>query len=96
MPDDTFMGVPRSKITWHPTIDYNRCDLCGGVPQCQKFCPHGVYAMTEDAKKIIIKTPTNCVVFCRACSKVCAADALQFPEKRDVLEKIKALRASTE
>jgi ferredoxin len=31
-------------------------------------------------------------VFCRACQKVCAADALSFPEKKEILKLIKNVR----
>jgi len=28
MAESTFMGVPRSKIPWAPSIDYEKCDFC--------------------------------------------------------------------
>jgi len=92
MVDETYMGVPRSKIPWYPTVDYARCNLCEGDPQCLKFCPHGVYAFEEDPKKLAVKNPDNCVVFCRSCRKVCAADALSFRDKAEVLAAIQKLR----
>ena len=93
MSNNTFMGVPRKKISWYPEIDYDKCDLCGNDPQCMKFCPHNVYSYSKTPSKITIENPTNCVVFCRACSKVCAADALSFPKKSDVIQEIKKLRS---
>jgi len=92
MSEETYMGVPRSKIPWYPKIDYEKCDLCDGDPQCLKFCPHQVYAVAGEPKKLIIENPNNCVVFCRSCRKVCAPDALGFPEKKKVLALIKKLR----
>jgi NAD-dependent dihydropyrimidine dehydrogenase PreA subunit len=87
----TFMGVPRIKITWWPTIDYEKCNFC---MECDKFCPHNVYEKIEDQeKKLIIKNPYNCVVFCRACAKACALDALTFPDKREITKLIKDLRS---
>jgi NAD-dependent dihydropyrimidine dehydrogenase PreA subunit len=38
--ESTFMGVPRSRIPWAPTIDYNKCDFC---MECDDFCPHRVF-----------------------------------------------------
>ncbi|MEJ2294289.1 MAG: ferredoxin family protein [Candidatus Lokiarchaeota archaeon] len=88
---ETFMGVPRTEIPWWPTIDYEKCNFC---MECDKFCPHDVYEKIEDQeKKLIIKNPYNCVVFCRACSKACALDALTFPDKREITKLIKDLRS---
>lgn len=87
---ETFMGVPRTKIPWWPHIDYDKCNFC---MECDKFCPHDVYARNNDDKhQLIIKNPYNCVVFCRACAKACALDALQFPEKSEISKLIKKLR----
>lgn len=87
---ETFMGVPRKLISWYPTIDYDKCNFC---MECAKFCPHNVYEQQKDDKiKLIVKNPNNCVVFCRSCSKACPLDALTFPDKKEVLEKIKSLR----
>jgi NAD-dependent dihydropyrimidine dehydrogenase PreA subunit len=87
----TFMGVPRIKIPWWPTINYDKCNYC---MECDKFCPHDVYEKIEDQeKKLIIKNPYNCVVFCRACAKACALDALTFPDKREITKLIKDLRS---
>lgn len=87
---ETFMGVPRNKIDWYPRIDYEKCDYC---MDCVEFCPHDVFEVREEEeKKLIVKNPNNCVVFCRACSKACSPDALNFPEKSEVKEHIKNLR----
>jgi len=86
------MGVPRDDIPWSPRIDYEKCDLCGDDPQCLKFCPHDVYRVEGESKKIVVKNPDNCVVFCRSCRKVCAQDALSFPSKPEVLKIIKRKR----
>ena len=44
MSDSTFMGVPREKIPWFPTIDYEKCNYC---MECDKFCPHRVFERRE-------------------------------------------------
>ncbi|MHA1490343.1 MAG: 4Fe-4S dicluster domain-containing protein [Promethearchaeota archaeon] len=89
--NETFMGVPRIKIPWWPTIKYDKCNFC---MECDKFCPHNVYEKIEDdTKKLIVKNQYNCVVFCRACLKACPLDALEFPEKRDITTLIKQIRS---
>jgi len=90
MSEDTFMGVPRNTIDWSPTIDYDKCNDC---MECVKFCPHQVYEVREnEEKKLIVKNPDNCVVFCRACGKTCGVDALTFPDKGATTKKIKETR----
>lgn len=90
MSEDTFMGVPRDRIDWSPRIDYDKCNYC---MECVKFCPHRVYEVRENEdKKLVVKNPDNCVVFCRACGKTCGVDALSFPDKVEVIGKIKEIR----
>ena len=90
MSESTFMGVQRDKIDWNPKIDYSRCDFC---LECTKFCPHKVFEVREtDAVRLIVRNPHNCVVFCRACSKICGPDALSFPDKHTTTERIKEIR----
>jgi NAD-dependent dihydropyrimidine dehydrogenase PreA subunit len=93
MSDDTFMGVPREKIPWYPTIDYSKCDFC---MECDKFCPHQVYERREGEVRLVVSHPEHCVVFCRACAKTCGPDALSFPGKPETIELIKRLRAEAE
>ncbi len=86
----TFMGVPRNKIPWFPTIDYSKCDFC---MECDKFCPHQVFERREgEERKLVVKNPDNCVVFCRACAKCCPPDCISFPEKKETTELIKRLK----
>ena len=92
MAEETYMGIPRSKIPWCPLVSYEKCDLCNGDPQCLKFCPHDVFAVEGSPPKLTVKNPNNCVVFCRSCRKVCPTDALGFPQKKDVLTLIQKLR----
>lgn len=92
MSEETYMGVPRKEIPWSPIIDYEKCNLCDGAPQCLKFCPHNVFGVEDKPPKLAVKNPDNCVVFCRSCRKVCASDALNFPSKPAVLKIIKEKR----
>lgn len=89
MAEDTFMGVPRYKIDWCPTIDYSKCDFC---MECDKFCPHNVFERREDDPKLVVANPHNCVVFCRACAKTCGPGAISFPSKPETIAKIKKIR----
>lgn len=90
MSEMTFMGVLRELIDWAPTVDYAKCDYC---MECVRFCPHQVFEIREDEeKRLIVRNPNNCVVFCRACGKTCDPDALSFPDKRETTKKIKEIR----
>lgn len=83
------MGVPREQISWFPTIDYEKCTYC---LECDIFCPHHVFARREGERKLVVANPTNCVVFCRACAKLCGPDALSFPGKPETIARIKHIR----
>jgi len=64
--------------------------------ECVKFCPHQVFEVREgDERKLIVRNPDNCVVFCRACARTCGLDALSFPNKIETTEKIKNIRKVT-
>lgn len=89
MSESTFMGVSRVKIPWAPVIDYEKCTFC---LDCDKFCPHKVYEVNLEERRLVVAHPEHCVVFCRACSKTCGPDALSFPNKTEVTELIKRLR----
>ena len=90
MSETTFMGVPREKIPWFPTIDYDKCNHC---MECDKFCPHQVFERRGgDERKLIVAHPNNCVVFCRTCSKTCGPDAISFPEKPAIVALIRRIR----
>ena len=93
MSEESFMGVPRSKIPWFPTIDYAKCNFC---MECDKFCPHRVFERRDGDVKLVVAQPNNCVVFCRACAKTCGPDALSFPSKPAVVALIKRLREGAE
>jgi NAD-dependent dihydropyrimidine dehydrogenase PreA subunit len=89
MADTTFMGVAREKIAWFPTIDYGKCTFC---MECDEFCPHRVFMRQDGDRKLVVANPTNCVVFCRACSKTCGPDAISFPGKPETIAMIKQIR----
>ena len=41
---ETWHGIPRSKITWYPIIDYDRCVGCG---KCVEYCSPGTFELEE-------------------------------------------------
>jgi len=91
----TFMSVSREKIPWWPEVNADKCDGCAGEFDCLKFCPHKVYRIVEGSPpRIEVENKFNCVVFCRACQKMCTKDALSFPEKSDILKIIKEVRST--
>ena len=91
MSEETWHGIPRSKIPWHPTIDYEKCVSCG---KCVEYCTLGPYEFEENkGKKMpVVKNPNNCVVLCNGCDAICPAGAIQHPSKKATREKIQELR----
>jgi NAD-dependent dihydropyrimidine dehydrogenase PreA subunit len=93
MSEETYEGIPRSKISWSPKIDYEKCISCG---QCVDFCPTGVFETEEkEGKKVsVVKNPDSCVVFCRGCEDICSVGAIKHPpedETQKMIEKLKKL-----
>jgi len=94
--EEMYEGVPRHKIPWYPTIDYDKCISCGA---CVNYCTaggFGVYAFEEkDGKKRpVVKNPYNCIVFCRGCEDkdVCPTGAITHPSEEEtqaIIEKLK-------
>ena len=91
VPEETFHGIPRSKIPWGPTIDYEKCINCG---KCVDYCKLGVYEFEEHQgkKRSNIKNPDSCVVLCTGCEEICPAGAITHPSKRETREIIRKLR----
>jgi NAD-dependent dihydropyrimidine dehydrogenase PreA subunit len=91
MKEETFHGVPRNKIPWHPTIDYSKCVSCG---KCVNYCKLGVYEFEEQNGKLkpVVKNPTNCVVYCNGCDAVCPQAAISHPSKKETAKAITQLR----
>jgi NAD-dependent dihydropyrimidine dehydrogenase PreA subunit len=82
MSDETYEGVPRSKIPWGPKIDYDKCITCG---KCVDYCHMSVFEIEEKEgkKRSVVKNPNSCVVFCRGCEDICPADAITHPSKEE-------------
>jgi NAD-dependent dihydropyrimidine dehydrogenase PreA subunit len=91
MTEETYHGIPRSKIPWGPTIDYEKCISCG---KCVDYCKLGVYEFQEKEheRRSVVKNPNNCVVFCTGCEEQCPAGAITHPPKKETREIITNLR----
>ncbi len=63
---------------WYPVIDYSRCTNC---MECVDFCLFGVYGL-DGAETILVEQPDNCRKGCPACSRVCPANAIMFPQHK--------------
>ena len=82
-----YMGIPREEIPWYPTIDADLCTSCGS---CVDFCSNDVFEQGEIS--VIVVNPYNCVVGCDACKNDCPSGAIRFPEKNELILKLRELR----
>jgi hypothetical protein len=63
---------------WYPVIDFDRCTNC---MECVDFCLFGVYGV-DSGENILVEQPDNCRKGCPACSRVCPANAIIFPQHK--------------
>ncbi|WP_068142720.1 ATP-binding protein [Roseimaritima ulvae] len=63
---------------WYPVIDFSRCTNC---MECIDFCLFGVYGV-DDVDTILVEQPDSCRKGCPACSRVCPANAIIFPQHK--------------
>jgi len=62
---------------WFPRINYEKCNNCG---MCLLACGNKVFLWYEKEKKFIVGNPSNCVLGCTTCAKLCPEDAISFPD----------------
>jgi len=67
-----------TKRRWYPVIDYSRCTNC---MECIDFCLFGVYGL-DHSGTILVEQQDNCKKGCPACSRVCPANAIIFPQHK--------------
>lgn len=79
-PADAPVVIPGDNIRrrWYPVIDYSRCTNC---MECIDFCLFGVYGV-DLLDRILVEQEDNCKKGCPACSRVCPANAIVFPEHK--------------
>ena len=82
-------SIPRGKIPWFPTIDKETCTDC---QVCLEYCQHAVYALNEEAGRVEVRRPYECVVGCTGCEDKCAAGAISFPDMYEIAELLRKLR----
>jgi len=88
----TPVDLPREKIPWYPTIDYNTCI---GDQECYNFCHNDVFTWDEEKQLPVVANPYNCVIGCTACAQTCPTEAISFPRMEKIREIMKQLRAET-
>ena len=64
------IDVPREKIDWFPTIDYEKCTGCGKC--AESYCP----AITMEGKKPVVDAHyCSC---CAMCNCICPVEAFSY------------------
>jgi NAD-dependent dihydropyrimidine dehydrogenase PreA subunit len=84
-----YLGIPRQFIPWFPTID---AEQCIGCQECIRFCHDTVYAVDDEAGKVYVEHPWHCQVYCQSCTYACEKDAITFPDRREVKNRIREMR----
>jgi len=74
----SYLGIPRDRVPWFPSID---ADLCTGCGECLDSCPNGVFELDAGAGKMGVAVPMNCVVLCDKCAALCSTEAITFQDK---------------
>ena len=73
---DSWHGIPREKIEWHPTVDNELCIGCG---ICVIGCGPGVYKFDYEKRHSVVAYPLKCKVGCVTCENTCPTRAISFP-----------------
>lgn len=80
--------LPREKIPWFPTINY---EACIGDRECLEFCKNGVFSWDEAMGHPLVEHPFDCVLGCNACAQICPAEAIHFPTKEELHKTMREL-----
>jgi NAD-dependent dihydropyrimidine dehydrogenase PreA subunit len=79
-------NIPRDKVKWQPTINY---DACTGDRACCDFCKNDVFIWDEDKGYPIVQNPLNCIIGCDSCAQQCPVEAITFPSKDDLRRQLR-------
>jgi NAD-dependent dihydropyrimidine dehydrogenase PreA subunit len=84
------ISIQRDRIDWAPGIDYKTCLRDRA---CLDFCENDVFAWNEEAMRVEVVNPRNCVIGCTSCAQICPVDAIAFPDKEELKRTLRRLRA---
>jgi ferredoxin len=89
--EESYEGVPRSKIPWSPKINYEKCIRCG---KCVDFCHMKAFGfeMKGEEKKTVVKNQNACVVMRRGCEDICPVGAITHPSEEETQKIIENLK----
>ena len=82
---ETIEGIPRKKIPWYPSINYEKC---------VDFCHMSAFGLeeTNGKKKSVVKNLNACIVFCKGCEDICPAGAITHPSEEETKKLIEILK----
>jgi ferredoxin len=91
MSEESYEGIPRNKIDWHPIINYEKCVSCG---KCVDFCHVKSFGYEDinGKKKTIVQNLNACVVLCRGCEDICPVGAITHPSEEETQKLIEKLK----
>lgn len=84
--NNTWHGVSRQEIEWHPQVISEKCIGCG---LCVTSCGRGVYRFDYEANQPAVSKPLMCMVGCTTCATLCTQDAVEFPPAEYVRQLIR-------
>ena len=86
------IDIPRDRVSWFPTIDY---DACVADRACLDFCHSDVFRWDEAEARVEVVNPHNCVLGCTSCAQICPVEAISFPDKEELRRTLRRIRAET-
>lgn len=84
------VDIPQEQIAWFPTIDYG---LCTADRACLDFCHNDVFHWNEVGARVEVVNRDNCVLGCTSCAQICPVEAISFPDKEELRQTLRRLRA---
>ena len=91
MAQELYVGVPREKIEWFPTINPDLCKPQSCHQECIGACPRNIYERT-DQSKVVVARPFECTVGDISCSFACPFEAISFPSRQALKEMLDQAR----